>query len=95
VVDRQPGDPALDRGHDEEPHEPFGRGLDPPVPQRAEEPADDAWVRDWAAWASAYKICMRLRQEYDETILRLRAENRSVTDLMVKTARHEPIPIAA
>ena len=33
-----------------------------------EEPADDAWVRDWAAWASAYKIYLRLRAEYDGTI---------------------------
>ena len=47
-----------------------------------EEPSDDSWVRDWAAWASAYKICVRLRNEYNDTITRLRAENNSVTDLI-------------
>jgi len=27
--------------------------------QAGEEPPDDAWVRDWTAWASAYKVWLR------------------------------------
>ena len=27
-----------------------------------EEPHDDAWVRDWTAWASAYKLWLRRRE---------------------------------
>lgn len=62
---------------------------------RGEEPAVDAWVLDWAAWASAYKIFVRLQQEYDNVIQRLRSENPTVADVIAKTARHESIPIAA
>lgn len=62
---------------------------------RGEEPADDAWVLDWAAWASAYKIFVRLQEEYDSVIERLRSENSTVADVIAKTARHESIPIAA
>ena len=29
-----------------------------------EEPPDESWVRAWAAWASAYKIWLRRREEY-------------------------------
>jgi hypothetical protein len=60
-----------------------------------EEPDDNAWVRDWAAWASAYKICQKLRQEYEETIRRLRLNTHSVSHLIAKTARHESIPVPA
>jgi len=31
---------------------------------KGEEPPDEAWVRDWAAWASAYKIWLRRREQY-------------------------------
>ena len=60
-----------------------------------EEPANDDWVQDWAAWASAYKIWRRLRTQYDETIQPLREQTHSISGLMEKTARHEPIPIAS
>ena len=29
-----------------------------------EEPPQEAWVRDWTAWASAYKIWLRRREQY-------------------------------
>ena len=29
-----------------------------------EEPPDDSWVRDWTAWASAYKLWLRRREQY-------------------------------
>lgn len=33
-----------------------------------DEPADDAWVRDWADWAGAYKILLRRREEYRRSL---------------------------
>jgi hypothetical protein len=33
-----------------------------------EEPHDEAWVRDWTAWASAYKLLLRWREQYHNTI---------------------------
>jgi hypothetical protein len=60
-----------------------------------EEPDDDAWVRDWAAWASAYKIWKRQREQYLSAIQSLRAETRSLSQVIARTARHEPIPIPA
>ena len=29
-----------------------------------EEPPDEAWVRDWTAWASAYKVWLRRHEQY-------------------------------
>jgi len=60
-----------------------------------EEPSDDAWVRDWTAWASAYKIWLRRRQHFRATIDALRQETSSLSALIAKTARHEPISISA
>lgn len=57
-----------------------------------QEPADDAWTLDWAAWASAYKILLKLRAEYERVIESLRADQ-TVTEMIAKTARHESIPI--
>lgn len=60
-----------------------------------EEPPDEAWVRDWTAWASAYKVWLRRREQYKAAIQSLRAEAQSFSQLIEKTARHEPIPILA
>jgi len=60
-----------------------------------EEPADDAWVRDWTAWASAYKVWLRRREHFRATIDALRRETPSLSALIEKTARHEPISISA
>ena len=35
---------------------------------RGEEPVDDAWVRDWTAWASAYRLWLRRRDQYQQLI---------------------------
>lgn len=32
--------------------------------RRGEEPADDAWVMDWSAWAGAYEVWRRRRSQY-------------------------------
>lgn len=60
-----------------------------------EEPPDGAWVRDWTAWASAYQIWRRRREQYDATIQALRAETSSIAEMIEKIARHEPISIPA
>lgn len=60
-----------------------------------EEPPDDAWLRDWTAWASAYKIWLRRRGQYQAAVETLRETTPSFADLVEKTARHEPIPIPA
>jgi len=35
---------------------------------KGEEPPDEAWVRDWTAWASAYKVWLRRREQYQAAI---------------------------
>ena len=62
---------------------------------KGEEPPDDTWVRDWTAWASAYKVWLRRREQYQAAIQSLQAEIQSFSQLIEKTARHEPIPIPA
>lgn len=60
-----------------------------------EEPPNQTWVRDWAAWASAYKIWLRRRKQYQSVIQPLRAQARTLADVIEKTARHDPIPVPA
>lgn len=59
-----------------------------------EEPPDEAWVRDWTAWASAYKLCMRRREQYQAAI-QAQIKHRSITDVIAQTARRETISIYA
>jgi hypothetical protein len=59
--------------------------------ENGEEPLDDAWVRDWTAWASAYGLWLRRREQYRNIIARLRAESESITSLIARTARHESV----
>ena len=59
-----------------------------------EEPADDAWVLDWADWAGAYEIWLHRRQQYQDLIRQLK-ERASLSDLIMRTARREPISIPA
>ena len=35
---------------------------------KGEEPPDAAWVRDWTAWASAYKLWSRRREQCQAAI---------------------------
>jgi hypothetical protein len=59
-----------------------------------EEPPDDAWIRDWTAWASAYKVWLRWREQYQTAIQFLRTQTQSFAGLVEKTARHEPILVS-
>lgn len=60
-----------------------------------EEPADDAWVQDWTAWASAYRIGQQLREQYAATIQAMRLETLPLAQVIEKTARHDPISVPA
>jgi hypothetical protein len=60
-----------------------------------EEPPDETWVQDWTAWASAYKIWLRRREQYQATIESLRIKIPTMAQMIEKTARHEPIPVSA
>ncbi len=62
--------------------------------QAGEEPPEEAWVRDWTAWASAYQIWLRRREQYRATVHAL-TESKSIVEMIARTARHEPIPVAA
>lgn len=63
--------------------------------QRGEEPDDDAWVLDWADWAGAYKIWLRRREQYERTIEGLRQQSETLVDVIERTMRRDPIPVAA
>jgi len=60
-----------------------------------EEPHDDAWVRDWTAWASAYKLWLRRREQYRAAITNLQAKTGSLSNMIARTAHHEPILVPA
>lgn len=59
-----------------------------------EEPEDDAWVLDWADWAGAYKILTRRREQYKRTIIVLQQQLPSLAEVIARTAKREPIPVA-
>ena len=58
---------------------------------QGQEPPDDAWVLDWTAWASAYGLWLRRREQYRAAIALLSAETDSLASMIARTARHEPI----
>ena len=60
-----------------------------------EEAPDDSWVRDWTAWASAYRLWLRRRDQYQTTLHSFQSGTFSIIDVIQKTARHEPIPVFA
>ncbi len=60
-----------------------------------DEPPEDAWVRDWTAWASAYKVWLRRREQYKAAVRALRAKTTTFASIVERTARHEPIPVPA
>jgi len=60
---------------------------------RGEEPPDETWVRDWTAWASAYKVWLRRREQYRSTIRSLCADTLTISEMIKKAARHEPIQV--
>jgi hypothetical protein len=60
-----------------------------------EEPPEEAWVRDWTAWASAYKVWLRRREQYRAAVQALRSKTQTFAAIIERTARHEPIPLPA
>jgi hypothetical protein len=63
--------------------------------QRGEEPEDDSWVLDWADWAGSYKIWLRRQEQYNRTMQVLREQSDSLVDVIERTVRREPIPVAS
>jgi hypothetical protein len=62
---------------------------------QGEEPPNEAWVRDWTAWASAYQVWLRRREQYQAAIRSLRAETQTIAEMIERTARRDPIPVSA
>jgi len=60
-----------------------------------DEPPDDAWVRDWTAWASACELLLRRQAQYRASVKALRAQGHTTTAMIQKAARHESIPVPA
>ncbi len=60
-----------------------------------EEPADEAWVLDWAAWAGTYEIYLRRREQYLAAVQALQTQTPLLGDIIKRTARRESIPIPA
>ena len=63
--------------------------------QAGEEPENEAWILDWADWAGAYKILLRRQDQYRRTINALRTQTQSLADVIERTTRREPIPVAS
>ena len=62
---------------------------------QGEEPPNEAWVQDWTAWASAYQVWLRRREQYQSAIRSLRAETQTIAKMIERTARRDPIPVSA
>jgi hypothetical protein len=60
-----------------------------------EEPEDDAWVRDWTAWAGLYQLWLERRRQYKTTVNTLQRAEQTFSQMMERTARHESIPVPA
>ena len=60
-----------------------------------EEPSHDDWVLDWSAWAGAYKVLLRRREQYRGTINELRKQTPTLSDVIERTAHREPISVLA
>ena len=60
-----------------------------------EEPPDDAWMLDWTAWAGAYKIWLRRREQYHATVHALRVKAPDYASVIERTAHRESISVPA
>ena len=63
--------------------------------QNGEEPGDDSWVLDWSDWAGAYKTLLRRQGQYRRAIHTLRDQSPALADVIERTSRREPIPVAS
>lgn len=61
--------------------------------RNGEEPADEAWVLDWSAWAGTFEIFLRRQEQYRAAIQTLESKTQTLSDLIKRTARRESIPI--
>ncbi len=59
------------------------------------EPDNDAWVLDWSDWAGAYQILLRRQKQYRHMIEILKTQHQSLSQIVMKAARHEPIPVVS
>ena len=65
--------------------------------QRGEEPDDPAWVLDWSEWAATQQLLQERLAAYNSSVHQLLV-NTTVTnlsDLIGRTARHEPVALPA
>jgi hypothetical protein len=60
-----------------------------------EEPPDDTWVLDWNDWAGTYEIWLRRREQYREIIQSLKEHSQTLSAVIERTARREPISVPA
>jgi hypothetical protein len=60
-----------------------------------EEPADDAWMLDWNDWAGVYEIWLRRRKQYQAIIQSLREHSQTLSAIIERTARREPLSVPA
>ena len=60
-----------------------------------EEPPDEDWVLDWSAWAGAYKVLLRRREQYHRAIDGLREQTPILSDIIERTAHRESISVLA
>ncbi len=65
--------------------------------QRGEEPEDDAWMLDWSEWASTYEILLEHQVRYRHALHSLLQQTAipNLSYLIGRTARYEPLPVAA
>ncbi|MEA3310471.1 MAG: hypothetical protein U9Q70_13315 [Chloroflexota bacterium] len=65
--------------------------------QRGEEPEDEHWVLDWSEWAGTYEILLERQERYRQAINSLlqQATPPTISSLIGRSARYEPLPVAA
>jgi hypothetical protein len=64
--------------------------------QHGEEPDNEAWVLDWSEWTGTYELLRERQERYRQAIQALlrQAAISSLSNLIGRTARHEPLPIS-
>ena len=65
--------------------------------QRGEEPDDPAWVLDWSEWAASQRLLQDRLTAYSSSVRRLLVNTTfgNLSELIGRTARHEPIALPA
>jgi hypothetical protein len=65
--------------------------------QRGEEPDDPAWVLDWSEWAATQRLLQDRLTAYHSSVRRLLVNTTfgNLTELIGRTARHEPVALPA